>query len=307
MIGDATAYTSALMGQLRNRARHLWLAALLALPAGCAVGQAGVPRHMQPWNQEFPPFTVIDNIHYVGSSDIAIFLITTPAGHILLDSGFEASVPRLRDNIAKLGFRMEDIKILLASHAHIDHVQAHALVRQLTGARVVVARPDAPVVEGGGRGEPVYDGVYSWTPCPVDRIIDDGAKVSLGGVTMTAHLTPGHTRGATTWTMVVHDGGRDLNVVFFPSANVNDGVHLIGNQRYPEIVPDFERSFAVWKALPCDVFLGAHSHFFHLSDKVERLQSQPPPAKNPFIDPDGYRHAIADAEKRFRRQLDWER
>jgi len=284
------------------------LLGLLALPltgAGCSASQAGVPRHMRPWNRDAAPFTVIDNIHFVGGSDIAIFLITTPAGHILLDSGFEASVPRLRDNISKLGFRFEDIKILLDSHAHIDHVQAHAAVRRMTSAQVVVMRPDAPVVAGGGRGEPVFDGVYSWTPCPVDRIIDDGATVTLGGVTLTAHLTPGHTRGATTWTMVVHDHGRALNVVFFPSANVNDGVRLIGNQRYPEIVADFQHSYTVWKALPCDVFLGAHSHFFHLHDKAEQQQAHPP--QNPFIDPEGYRATIAEAEKRFRRQLQHER
>ena len=282
--------------------------AALSLPAlvsGCATGRAGVPRPMRAWNRDFAPFTIIDNIHYVGSSDIALFLITTPAGHILLDSGFESSVPRLRDNVSKLGFQFADIKILLLSHAHIDHAQGHAVVRGLTGAQVVVARPDAPVVAGGGRGEPVFDGVYSWAPCPVDRIIDDGAEVTLGGVTLIAHLTPGHTRGATTWSMVVHDQGHALNVVFFPSANVNEGVHLVGNKRYPEIEGDFERSFAVWKALPCDVFLGAHSHFFRMRDKAEELQSHP--LQNPFIDPAGYRDTIAEAEKRFRRQLAYER
>jgi metallo-beta-lactamase class B len=259
---------------------------------------------MRAWNRDHAPFTVIDNIHYVGTSDIAIFLITTPAGHVLLDTGFEAGVPRLRANVEKLGFQFADIKILLASHAHIDHVQAHAAVRRLTSAEVVASRPDAPVIAGGGKGEPVYDGVYSWPPCPVDREIDDGATVTLGGVTLTAHLTPGHTRGATTWTMVAHDHGAPLNVVFFPSANVNPGVHLIDNARYPEIVADFERSYATWKALPCDVFLGAHGHFFGLNDKFDRRSGAGP---NPFIDPAGYRKTIAAAEDRFRRQLKHER
>ncbi len=161
------------------------------------------------------------------------------------------------------------------------------------------------MIAGGGRGEPVYDGVYQWQPCPVDRIIDDGATVTLGGVTLTARLTPGHTRGATTWTTVIHDGGQALNVVFFPSANVNEGVRLIGNQRYPEIVADFQHSYTVWKALPCDVFLGAHGHFFGMKDKADALRAHP--ARNPFIDPDGYRAAIAAAERRFNRQLDHER
>lgn len=282
----------------------LLAAALLAAAAGCA-RQPGVPRQMRDWNRDFAPFTVIDNIHYVGSNDIAIFLLTTPAGHILIDSGFETSVPRLQANVEALGFRFADIKILLDSHAHIDHVQAHATVQRLTGAEVVVSRGDASVIAGGGRGEPVYDGVYSWPPCKVDRVIDDGATVSLGGTTLTARLTPGHTRGATTWTTVVHDGGRTLNVVFFPSANVNQGVRLVGNTRYPEIADDFQRSFAIWKALPCDVFLADHAHFFAMQDKADALRVHP--TTNPFIDPDGYRNAIAAAERRFRRQLDHER
>ncbi|HVR62160.1 MAG TPA: subclass B3 metallo-beta-lactamase [Polyangia bacterium] len=285
-----------------------WLVALAlaaAAAAGCAA-QAGVPRRMRDWNRDYPPFTVIDNIHHVGSNDIAIFLITTPAGHILLDSGFEASVPRLRANVEKLGFRFADIKILLTSHAHIDHVQAHAAVRRVTGAEVVVARADAPVIESGGRGEPVFDGVYSWPPCTVDRVIDDGATVTLGGTTLTARVTPGHTRGATTWTTVVRAGGRMLNVVFFPSANVNEGVRLIGNPRYPEIADDFRRSYGIWKALPCDVFLADHGHFFAMEDKADALRAHPA-AANPFIDPDGYRAFIAQAEQRFDRQLAHER
>ena len=277
---------------------------LLAAATACA-RQPGVPRHMRDWNRDYEPFTVIDNIHYVGSTDIAIFLITTPAGHILLDSGFETSVPRLQANVEKLGFHFADIKILLDSHAHIDHVQAHAAVRRLTSAQVVVARGDAPVIEGGGKGEPVYDGGYSWPPCPVDRVIDDGATVTLGGTTLTAHATPGHTRGATTWTMVVKDGDKKLNVVFFPSANVNQGVRLLGNIRYPEIAEDFQHSYVVWKALPCDVFLADHGHFFGLQDKADALRAHP--ARNPFIDPDGYRAFLAAAERRFRRQLDHER
>src|SRR5262249_40068542 len=143
---------------------------------------------------------VIDNIYYVGSNEIAQFLVTTPAGHVLIDSGFEASVPRLRENMAALGFRFEDVRFLLTSHAHIDHVQGHALVRRLRGAAVVASARDAEVIAAGGKGEAVYDGVYSWPPCPVDRVVADGDRITLGGTTLTAHLTPGHTRGAVTWT-----------------------------------------------------------------------------------------------------------
>ncbi|HSS39550.1 MAG TPA: subclass B3 metallo-beta-lactamase [Polyangia bacterium] len=272
---------------------------LLALGAGCA-SQPGVPREMRAWNREYPPFNVIANIYYVGSSGIAQFLVTTPDGHFLIDSGFEVSVPRLRANIESLGFRFADVKFLLTSHAHIDHVQGHARVRSATGATVVASAADGRVVASGGKGEAVYDGVYSWTPCPVDRTVADGDAITLGGTTLVAHLTPGHTMGATTWTMRVVTGGRSLDVVFFPSANINPGVRLVGNARYPNIAEDFARSFATWRALPCDVFLGVHGSFFDLDAKRARMGARGP---NPFIDPDGYRNFIAEAEQRFRAQL----
>jgi metallo-beta-lactamase class B len=277
-----------------------------ALALGACASQSGVPREMRSWNRPFQPYRIIGNIYYVGTSGVAQFLITTPQGHILLDSGFEASVPGLADNVRALGFRFEDVKVLLASHAHIDHVQGHALVRRMTGAQVVASAPDAPVIASGGKGEPVFDGVYAWTPCPVDRVVSDGERVTLGGTTLVAHLTPGHTRGATTWTMDVSDGGRTLAVVFFPSANVNPGVRLVDNPRYPEIATDFQRSFAVWKSLPCDVLLGAHGSFFDMEAKRERLASGGG-TPNPFIDPQGYRRLVADAEKRFQDQLSSER
>ncbi len=287
--------------------RRLALAALALFATGvCAcAGQAGVPHSMRAWNRPFPPFRIVGNVYYVGTNEMAQYLIATPAGHILLDSGFEASVPRLAANVRALGFRFEDVKILLASHAHIDHVQAHALVRRLTGATVMASAADAPVIASGGKGEPVFDGVYSWTPCPVDHVVADGERVTLGGTTLVAHLTPGHTRGAITWTMQVTEGGRTLSVVFFPSANVNPGVRLVGNPRYPEIADDFRRSFAVWRSLPCDVPLGAHGQFYDMQAKHRRLSSNGGP--NPFIDPEGYRRLIAEAQQRFEAQLAAER
>jgi metallo-beta-lactamase class B len=278
-----------------------WLGLLLG---GC-LPQTGVPYPMHGWNRPFPSYRVIGNIYYVGTNEIAQFLIVTPAGHILIDSGFEASVPRLRENVQKLGYRFEDIRILLSSHAHIDHVQAHAMVRKLTGAQVIASAQDARFIAAGGKGETVFDGVYAWTPCPVDREIQDGDRVTLGETTLTAHLTPGHTMGATTWTMKTTDGGRPLDVVFFPSANINPGVRLVGNRRYPAIAADFERSFATWKTLSCDVFLGSHGEFFGMRDKYERLVAGA--TTNPFVDPDGYRRFVAQAEEQFRRELASER
>lgn len=275
-----------------------------AVHFGCA-SWAGVPGNMQQSNRDFPPYRVIGNIYYVGSNDIAQFLITTSQGHILLDTGFEASVPRLRENIEQLGFRYGDIKFILTSHAHIDHVQAHALVRRETGAKVVVSTLDAPFVENGGRGETVFDGVFSWTPCPVDRRVNDGDSVTLGDTTLVAHLTPGHTLGATTWTMQLRDGEKTLSVLFFPSANVNRGVMLLNNPRYPNIVRDFEHSYAIWKSLQCDVFLADHGEFYGMKDKFSRLQRGEQP--NPFIDPAGYRRFLQQAEARFHEQLEDER
>ncbi len=292
-------------GWYRNVAVAVVFAASLSgLYSGCA-SWAGVPGNMQQSNRDFPPYRVIGNIYYVGSNEIAQFLITTSQGHILLDTGFEASVPRLRENIEQLGFHYRDIKLILTSHAHIDHVQAHALVRRETGAEVVVSTPDAPFVENGGRGETVFDGVFSWTPCPVARRVNDGDQVKLGETTLVAHLTPGHTLGATTWTTKVRDGKKELAVLFFPSANVNRGVKLIGNERYPNIARDFERSFATWKSLRCDVFLADHGEFYGMKAKFARLRDGEQP--NPFIDPQGYREFLARAETRFRDQLDSER
>jgi metallo-beta-lactamase class B len=299
-----------LQAQLRparqsSTARALLFIIVSAVALAACSGMTGVPREMRSWNRSFPPYRIIGNIYYVGSNAIAQYLITTPQGHILLDSGFEASVPRLADNVRALGFRFEDVKILLSSHAHIDHVQGHALVRRMTGAQVVVSAADAPVIASGGKGEPVFDGVYAWAPCAVDRVIADGDRVTLGGTTLVAHLTPGHTRGATTWTMQVADGGRTLEVLFFPSANVNPGVRLVDNPRYPAIADDFRRSFAIWRSLSCDVLLGAHGDFYDMQSKHDRLAAGAAP--NPFVDPEGYRRLIAEAQGRFEDQLARER
>jgi len=275
----------------------LWLASVGGGLAGCAANR-GVPAAMIAWNDPVPPFRIAGNVYYVGTNEMAIFLVTTPAGHILLDSGFEARVPQLQASVERLGFRFGDIKILLASHAHIDHVQGHARVRALTGARVVVSRADARVIETGGQGEWAYGDLYSWTPCPVDTVIDDGAAVELGGTTLTAHLTPGHTRGATTWTMTVDDGGRKLAVLFFPSATVPPGARLVGNPDFPTVIEAFEGSFATWRRLPCDIFLGAHASFFGMQAKARRLGAGESP--NPFIDPAGYARTIDEMERRFR-------
>jgi metallo-beta-lactamase class B len=278
----------------------LALIAFLTFSSACGRQQTGVPGYMRSWNRPSEPFRVAGNVYFVGTSGMGVYLIPTAAGHILLDSAFEASVPLIIDNVRQLGFRFEDIKVLLASHGHIDHVGGHARVRELTGARVLVSAGDARLLREGGRGDFAYGDALAFRPSPVDGLVEDGQRIELGGTSLTAHLTPGHTEGATTWTMDVEEEGRRLRVLFFPSGNVSPGARLKNNQQYPAIVSDFERSFARWKNLPCDVFLGAHTIFFDLPGKRARQKRGGP---NPFIDPGGYRRTVEEQEGKFRAQL----
>jgi metallo-beta-lactamase class B len=249
-----------------------------------------------PFYEPFPAHRVIGNVYHVGSKDLASYLITTRDGHILINSGFEETVPLIRAGVESLGFKMSDIKILLASHAHSDHVAGHALAKEMTGAKVYVMRGDDTVIESGGKGQYLYT-ESRWKPCVVDRVLVHGDEVKLGDVTLRAHLTPGHTRGCTTWTWKVADGGKTYDVVVIGSPNVNPGYRLVNNSEYPEIADDFAKTFTILKALPCDVFLGAHGSYYGMIEKYEggkRNESQ-----NPFIDPDGYRAYVELKAKAF--------
>jgi len=251
------------------------------------------------WDEPFPPHRIADKLYYVGSKGLATYLITTSKGHILINSSFERTVPIIRGNVEKLGFKFADIKILLASHAHSDHVAGHALIKQLTGARVEVMEGDAKVIASGGKGQYLY--TEGWKPCAVDRVLKDGDTVTLGEATLTARLTPGHTRGCTTWTMKALDGGQSRNVVIIGSPNVNAGYQLVSNLDYPEIADDFTKTFRLLKSLPCDIFLGAHGDYYGMVEKFARLQKDP--KTNPFVDPEGYRAYVEDRDKNFRETL----
>ncbi len=251
----------------------------------------------------FPAHHVIANIYYVGSKGQANYLITTPKGNILINSGVEKSPPMIKDSIGKLGFKYNDTKILLISHAHFDHDAGSAQVIKETGAKYEVMDSDVPVVESGGKLDFNYGdkgGVNLYPPTKVDRVLHDGDKVSLGGTVLTAHKTPGHTKGCTTWTMQVQDGGKTLNVVIVGSPNVNPGYVLVGNKKYPGIVHDYEKTFRVLESLPVDVFLGAHGDYYGLDAKYAKLT---PGGANPFIDPAGYKAYIANREAAFRKNL----
>jgi metallo-beta-lactamase class B len=254
----------------------------------------------QEWNRPFPPHHVIGNVYYVGSSFLASFLITTPEGHILINSGTEETVPLIQASVAKLGFKFADIKILLESHAHVDHVAGHALVRKLTGARVLAMAGDDGMIASGGVGDFQYEGKYRWTPCPVDRVLHDGEMVTLGGVVLTARLTPGHTKGCTTWTFTAEEQGKPYHVVIVGSARANPGYRLVKNAKYPEIAEDFKRTFRVLKSLECDVFLGAHGWYYGMEEKFARLSEN---GTNPFVDPKGFRDFLARSEEAFLKEL----
>ena len=196
--------------------------------------QRGVAAQEAPdWTNPFPPYRIIGNIYYVGSQGLAVYLITTPQGNILINSNLEKSVPMIRDSVEKLGFRFSDTKILLISHAHWDHCAGSAAVKELTGAKYMVMDADVPAIEDGrkrsisGRGFKFSDsGASHYQPTKVDRVLHDGDQVKLGDTVLTAHLTPGHTKGTTTWTMKVSDGGKTYDVVIVGSPNVNPGIQI---------------------------------------------------------------------------------
>ncbi len=254
------------------------------------------------WTEPFPPFRIAGNLYYVGSKGLANYLVTTPQGHILINSDLEESVPLIRASIEKLGFKFSEIKILLISHAHWDHDAGSAAIKRLAGARYMVMDGDVSVVESGGKTDFHYGNrpTLRYPPAKVDRVLHDGDEVKLGGVTLVAHLTPGHTKGCTTWTMKVEEAGKIHDVVIIGSPNVNPGYKLVGSPSYPEIESDYERTFRVLKSLPVDIFLGAHGGYFDLDTKYARLKEG---AVTPFIDPAGYARYVADREKAFRTEL----
>jgi acetyl esterase/lipase len=251
------------------------------------------------WHEPFPAHKVIGNVYYVGSKDLATYLITTPEGHILINSGFDRTVPLIKRSVESLGFKMTDVKILLASHAHSDHVAGHARLQKLTGAKVYVMGGDDQVIATGGKGQYLY-AADRWDPCKVDRVLKDREEVKLGGVTLVARLTPGHTRGCTTWTWKVEEGGKTHNVVVIGSPNVNPGFKLVNNKEYPEIAEDFAKTFEVLKSLPCDVFLGAHGQYYDMIERHSRLKKA---KANPFVNPEGYKRYVALKDRAFRKIL----
>ena len=263
---------------------RLLAAALFASPFLLAQGSAD-------WHRQIPAFKIAGNLYYVGTADLAVYLIPTPQGNILINSDFKQDLPAVKHSIEQLGFKYSDTKVLLISHAHGDHDEGTGVIQKETAAKLMVMQPDVAEEQSTAQGRP---GAH------VDRVLHDGDKVTLGGSTLIAHLTPGHTPGCTTWTMQVRDGARTLNAVIVGSPNVNPGYILVGNKTYPNIATDYVKTFEVLKSLPCDLFLGAHGAYFGMLAKLDKWKADP--SQNPFLDPAGYKAYVAEREDTFRKE-----
>lgn len=272
------------------------LTILLAISAAAYAQKSETERS---WNQPVVPFKIIDNIYYVGASDITSYLITTPKGHILIDSGFPETVSQITANIAKLGFKLADVKIILNSHAHFDHAGGIAELKRLTKAKFYASEGDAPLFRSGGLGDPNYDDKYPFEAIIPEATFTDGKQIKLGGISLRANITAGHTPGCTTWTTTAKEQKKTYNVAFICSTSA-PGYRLIDNPKYPNIVADYQATFARLKKMPVDIFLASHGNAFDLLEKVAKLNQGVP---NPFIDPAGYREYLRQSEENFRNNL----
>jgi len=262
-------------------------------PSITAQGKTFTPRSILARNMgapedettAFPPHKIVGNVYYVGTRSLSSFLIVTSQGNILINSTYERNVQTIEKSVEQLGFKFSEIKILLGTHAHSDHQEGDALLKQLTGAQTMAMAEDVPALQAMKPGGKEH---------PIDKILHDGETVTLGGTTLTAHLTPGHTHGCTTWTMKAQEGGRLYNVVI--GCSLRPPATLT-----PEVVAEFGHSFPLVRSLPCDVPLGDHPAQYNLDEKYAKLQKG---ARNPFIDPDGCTYEVDIEEAMFHALLD---
>jgi len=261
---------------------------IVALCPIAAFSQAAPPAG---WNDPFPAHKVMDNFYFVGTKELASFLIVTPQGHILMNSNYESSVPLIQANVEKLGFKFSDIKILIAGHAHPDHVEGDAMVKSLTGAQVVVGRLEETATRNFKPGGKEH---------PIDRLIDDGETVTLGGTTLTAHVMAGHTRGCLAWTLDLKEDGKTYRALVECSLN---GQFVRTLEQYPGILDDFRATYKKARTLPAEVWVSSHGSFYGLAEKYAKLEKRGPGDPNPFIDPQGYIAHVEQFEKTFETAL----
>ncbi|MVT68826.1 BJP family subclass B3 metallo-beta-lactamase [Bradyrhizobium pachyrhizi] len=254
---------------------------------------------MKKWTAPFEPFQLIDNVYYVGTDGIAVYVIKTSQGLILMDTAMQQSTGMIKDNIAKLGFKEGDIKIILNTHAHLDHTGGFAEIKKETGAQLIAGERDKPLLEGGYYPGDENNTDLAFTPVKVDRTVKEGDKVTLGDVTLTAHSTPGHSPGCTSWEITVKDGSQTRNVLFFCSGTVALN-RLVGRQTYPGIVDDYRSTFTKVKAMKVDVLLGPHPEVYAMQAKRAQMKDGAP---NPFVEPGENATYVAGLEQDFDKQL----
>ncbi len=249
-------------------------------------------------NEPVEPFRIIGNLYYVGANEVTSYLITSPEGHILLDGGFPETAPLIERNIQKLGFKLTDVKILISTHAHYDHAGGLAELKRATGAKFYASAADQPLLAAGGKGDFAFGDRFLFPPVTADATVEDGQVIRVGSAEMHAHLTPGHTKGCTTWTADVVEDGEKHTAVFVCSVSA-PGYKLVNNAKYPGIVEDYRQTFKKLRALAADVFLGSHASFWDMEGKRKKIGS----GANPFIDPAGYKAFLDENEKEFEAEL----
>ena len=270
---------------------------LIAVFSTCLfVGEVGAQR--ENWSRPFEGFQIIGNLYGVGSFDLSVFLITTDEGHILINTGLQDSTQMIRDNIESLGFRLEDVKILLTQQAHWDHTAALAEIKQLTGAEIWATVGDARVLEDGGFSDPHFGGRESFPPVDVDKIIRDGEVIELGALHLTVHHHPGHTEGSSSYSMIVNENeGRDYNVLIANMGTINGGKRLTVDPTYEGVAEDFLNTYRKQKEMDVDIWVAAHNSQYNMHEKYRMGQTYNPET---FVDPSGFIRAIEELEQRYK-------
>ena len=267
-----------------------------------SIGQ--VNAQTENWTKPFPGFRVIGNLYAVGTYDLSVFLITSDAGHILINTGLEDSTPLIKANIESLGFRLDDVKILLIMQAHYDHTGALAEIKALTGAEMWATADDKPVLEDGGFSDPQFGGSQLFKPIKVDHVIKEGDVIELGSTHLTVLEHPGHTAGSSSYTMQVNERGRDYNVAIVNMGTINEGKRLIVDPTYPGVADDFASTYKKQKVMNIDVWVAAHGSQYGLHNKYKSGQAYSP---DTFVDPKGFLLEVERLEKLYREQVAKER
>ena len=275
---------------------------MIRLIAALSLVLMSVPAAAQPadWSRPFPAHRVIGNLYTVGTYDLACFLITSDDGHILVNTGLAESAPLIRENVESLGFRLEDVRVLLTMQAHYDHAAALAEIKKVTGAKLWATAADAPLLEDGGASDPHFQGEYTFAPVPVDRVLRDGEVIELGRIRLTLVESPGHTPGSATYTMIVRENGRDYRVAIANMGSMNPGLRLSKDPTYPGIAEDFAETFRRQQAMEVDVWVAAHASQYGLHDKYRPGDPYRPET---FVDPEGFAKLVAHYEKLYQEQL----